>query len=99
VRGIASMRDMKKVGRAQGADLFQIVTTAALVIGLLVVNLLKPGVSALPTCPSRISIAPKLLRRVWRFWSSIVESEVCIGVTGYQYALDLCGFSRARTKP
>src|SRR5215207_3140171 len=46
VHGIASMSDMKKLGRVGGKTLlyFEIVSTLALVIGLVVVNLLKPGV-------------------------------------------------------
>jgi aerobic C4-dicarboxylate transport protein len=45
VNGIASMHDLKKVGRVGGKALlyFEIVTTFALLIGLTVVNLLKPG--------------------------------------------------------
>jgi aerobic C4-dicarboxylate transport protein len=43
--GIANMRDLKKVGRVGGKALlyFEIVTTFALGIGLLVVNVTKPG--------------------------------------------------------
>src|SRR5512133_1598114 len=43
--GIANMRDLKKVGRVGGKALlyFEIVTTFALAIGLIVVNVLKPG--------------------------------------------------------
>jgi aerobic C4-dicarboxylate transport protein len=46
VHGIASMKDMKKVGRVGLKSLiyFELVTTAALIIGLLVINLWKPGV-------------------------------------------------------
>src|ERR671921_349726 len=46
VHGIASMKDMKKVGRVglKALIYFEIVTTLALVIGLLVVNLWQPGV-------------------------------------------------------
>ncbi|WP_100330297.1 dicarboxylate/amino acid:cation symporter [Bacillus xiapuensis] len=46
VIGIGSMGDMKKVGRIGGKALiyFEIVTTFSLAIGLLVVNLVKPGV-------------------------------------------------------
>jgi aerobic C4-dicarboxylate transport protein len=46
VHGIASMSDMKKLGRVGGKTLlyFEIVSTLALVIGLVVVNVLKPGV-------------------------------------------------------
>ncbi len=45
VLGIAGMRDMKKVGRVGGKALlyFEIVTTFALVIGIVVANLVKPG--------------------------------------------------------
>src|SRR2546423_1210020 len=46
VQGIAGTGDMRKVGRIGGKALlyFEIVTTAALIIGLLVVNAIKPGV-------------------------------------------------------
>ena len=45
VVGIAGMEDMKKVGRVGGKALlyFEAVTTLALVIGLVVVNVLQPG--------------------------------------------------------
>lgn len=45
VLGIANMGDMKKVGRVGGKALlyFEIVTTFALLIGLVVANVLKPG--------------------------------------------------------
>ena len=46
VSGIAGMRDMKKVGRVGGKALlyFEIVSTFALLIGLLAAHALKPGV-------------------------------------------------------
>src|SRR5687767_11450561 len=46
VVGISGMRDMKKVGRVGGKALlyFEVVSTAALAIGLVVVNLFEPGV-------------------------------------------------------
>jgi len=45
VHGLASMSDLKKLGRVGGKTLlyFEVVSTVALVIGLVVVNLLKPG--------------------------------------------------------
>jgi aerobic C4-dicarboxylate transport protein len=45
VLGIAGMHDMKKVGRVGGKALlyFEIVTTFALVIGITIANLLRPG--------------------------------------------------------
>jgi aerobic C4-dicarboxylate transport protein len=46
VLGIGHMGDMKKVGRVGGKALlyFEIVSTVAIIIGMLVANLLKPGV-------------------------------------------------------
>ena len=46
VHGIASMGDLKKLGRIGGKTLiyFEVVSTLALIIGLVVVNILKPGV-------------------------------------------------------
>jgi aerobic C4-dicarboxylate transport protein len=46
VHGIASMGDLKKLGRVGGKTLlyFEVVSTVALLIGLVVVNVLKPGV-------------------------------------------------------
>jgi aerobic C4-dicarboxylate transport protein len=46
VHGIASMEDMKKVGRVglKALVYFEVMTTIALIIGLVVVNLWQPGV-------------------------------------------------------
>ncbi len=46
VHGIASMSDLRKLGRVGGKTLlyFELVSTVALTIGLIVVNVLKPGV-------------------------------------------------------
>lgn len=45
VHGVASMGDLKKLGRVGGKTLlyFEVVSTLALLIGLVVVNLLQPG--------------------------------------------------------
>src|SRR5499426_427679 len=45
VVGIAGMEDMKKVGKTGGLALiyFEIVSTIALVVGLVVVNVVRPG--------------------------------------------------------
>src|SRR4051812_24478948 len=45
VSGMAGMRDMKAVGRVGGKALlyFEVVTTFAIAIGLVVVNLTRPG--------------------------------------------------------
>jgi aerobic C4-dicarboxylate transport protein len=46
VVGIAGMEDMKKVGKTGGLALlyFEIVSTIALVVGLVIINVVKPGV-------------------------------------------------------
>ncbi len=46
VIGIAGMEDMKKVGKTGGLALlyFEVVSTLALIIGLIVINVVKPGV-------------------------------------------------------
>jgi aerobic C4-dicarboxylate transport protein len=46
VIGIAGMEDMKKVGKTGGLALlyFEIVSSVALVVGLVIINLVKPGV-------------------------------------------------------
>jgi aerobic C4-dicarboxylate transport protein len=46
INGIAGMQDTKKLGRVglKGIIYFEVVTTLALIIGLVVINVLKPGV-------------------------------------------------------
>src|SRR4030095_1846873 len=46
VIGIAGMEDMKKVGKVGGYAVlyFEIVSSIALIVGLVIVNVLKPGV-------------------------------------------------------
>lgn len=58
VLGIAHMGDMKKVGRVGGKALlyFEIVSTVAIAIGLLVANILKPGAGMV----AKISDATKI---------------------------------------
>src|SRR5258707_10644407 len=45
VHGIASMRDMKKLGRVglKTVLYFEVVSTVALILGLVVINTLRPG--------------------------------------------------------
>src|SRR6185436_12267768 len=45
VHGIASMQDMKKVGRVglKALIYFEVLTTIALIVGLIVANTLQPG--------------------------------------------------------
>ncbi|KRB88993.1 dicarboxylate/amino acid:cation symporter [Noviherbaspirillum sp. Root189] len=55
VIGIAGMEDMKKVGKTGGLALiyFEVVSTIALIVGLIIVNLVQPG--------SGMHVDPKLL--------------------------------------
>jgi len=64
VLGIAGMNDMKKVGRVGGKALlyFEIVTTFALIIGIAVANLIKPGegfVNTVATDASKLAVYQK----------------------------------------
>ena len=58
VHGVASMDDMKKVGRVglKALIYFEFVTTLALIVGLVVVNLWKPG-AGMNVDPSTINTA------------------------------------------
>src|SRR6201996_6552818 len=64
VLGIAGMNDMKKVGRVGGKALlyFEIVTTFALVIGVAVANIVRPGdgfVSTVKADTSKLEVYQK----------------------------------------
>ncbi|MCW2606341.1 MAG: sodium:dicarboxylate symporter, partial [Frankiales bacterium] len=61
VTGIASMDSMKSVGRVGGKALiyFEVLTTAALVIGLVVVNVAKPG-AGINADPKTIEVSEKV---------------------------------------
>jgi len=64
VLGIAGMSDMKKVGRVGGKALlyFEIVTTFALIIGIAVANIIKPGegfVSTVKADASKLAVYQK----------------------------------------
>jgi len=57
--GIAAMSDLRKLGRIGGKTLlyFEVVSTVALVIGLVVVNTLQPGAGFHPTAPDAKAVA------------------------------------------
>lgn len=84
VVGIAGGGDLKKVGRmgVKALVYFEVVTTAALAIGLLVVNFTKPGVGVILATPSTDIIQkigqthPKTLVEtlVYTFPSSVVDA-------------------------
>ncbi|MBO9535385.1 dicarboxylate/amino acid:cation symporter [Herbaspirillum sp.] len=84
VTGIAGMEDMKKVGKTGGLALlyFEIVSTVALIIGLVLVNVLKPGVgmnidpTTLDTKAIASYTAPGKLGSITDFIMSIIPSSM-----------------------
>ncbi|WP_310383996.1 dicarboxylate/amino acid:cation symporter [Roseateles sp.] len=84
VVGIAGMEDMKKVGKTGGLALlyFEIVSTVALVIGLIVVNLLQPGAgmnvdpAALDTKSIAAYTAPGKMQTTTEFLLAIIPTTV-----------------------
>ncbi|MEK0430350.1 MAG: C4-dicarboxylate transport protein [Gemmatimonadota bacterium] len=82
VHGIASMADLRRLGRVGGKALlyFEVVSTAALIIGLIIVNVTRPGagldISALATGDiSRYTTAAKE-QGMLEFFLHIVPSNV-----------------------
>lgn len=84
VVGIAGMEDMKKVGKTGGLALlyFEIVSTIALVVGLVVINLLKPGVgmnvdpAALDTKSIAAYTAPGKMQGTVDFLLNVIPNTV-----------------------
>ena len=84
VVGIAGMEDMKKVGKTGGLALlyFEVVSTVALVIGLVIVNLVKPGagmnidVASLDTKGIAAYTGPGKMQTTTDFLLNIIPSTV-----------------------
>lgn len=84
VVGIAGMEDMKKVGKTGGYALlyFEIVSTIALIIGLIIVNVVKPGVgmnvdaATLDTKSIAAYTAPGKMQGTVDFLLAIIPSTV-----------------------
>ena len=84
VTGIANMQDTKKVGRVGLKALlyFEVVTTLALIIGLIVINLLKPGVgmhvnlAVLDAKPVEAYITQSKNQTVWDFILNIIPENI-----------------------
>ncbi len=84
VTGIANMQDTKKVGRVGLKALlyFEVVTTFALIIGLIVINLLKPGVGmhvsidTLDAKPLEAYITQSKSQTVWEFILNIIPENI-----------------------
>ena len=84
VVGIAGMEDMKKVGKTGGLALlyFEIVSTLALIIGLVIVNFVQPGVgmnvdaSTLDTKGIAAYTAPGKMQSTVDFLLNVIPSSV-----------------------
>ncbi|MEK8025262.1 dicarboxylate/amino acid:cation symporter [Pseudaquabacterium rugosum] len=84
VVGIAGMEDMKKVGKTGGLALlyFEVVSTLALIIGLLIVNLVQPGAgmhvdaSTLDTKAISAYTAPGKMATTTEFLLNVIPSSV-----------------------
>ncbi len=84
VVGIAGMEDMKKVGKTGGLALlyFEVVSTVALVIGLVIVNLVQPGAGmnidpkSLDTHGIAAYTAPGKMQTTTDFLLNIIPSTV-----------------------
>jgi len=84
VTGIAGMQDTKKVGRVglKALIYFEIVTTLALIIGLIVINILKPGVgmnidaATLDSKSVEAYITQSKNQTVWDFILNIIPENI-----------------------
>lgn len=84
VTGIAGMQDTKKVGRVglKALIYFEVVTTLALIIGLIVINILKPGAGmnvdagALDLKSVETYITQSKSQTVWDFILNIIPENI-----------------------
>jgi aerobic C4-dicarboxylate transport protein len=84
VTGIAGMQDTKKVGRVGLKALlyFEVVTTIALIVGLIVINILKPGsgmnvdAAALDTKSVETYITQSKSQTIWDFILNIIPENI-----------------------
>lgn len=84
VVGIAGMEDMKKVGKTGGLALlyFEVVSTVALVVGLVIINLVKPGAgmhidaASLDAASVAAYTAPDKMQSTTQFLLNIIPATV-----------------------
>jgi aerobic C4-dicarboxylate transport protein len=84
VMGIAGVEDMKKVGKTGGLALiyFEVMSTVSLILGLVIVNLLKPGAGmnvdpqTLDTGPLKDYTAPGKLQSVTDFLLNVIPNTL-----------------------
>jgi aerobic C4-dicarboxylate transport protein len=84
VMGIAGVEDMKKVGKTGGLALiyFEVMSTVSLILGLVVVNVLRPGAGmnvdthTLDTGPLKDYTAPRKLQSVTDFLLNVIPNTM-----------------------
>jgi aerobic C4-dicarboxylate transport protein len=84
VMGIAGVQDMKKVGKTGGLALiyFEVMSTISLILGLVIVNILKPGAGmnvdpqTLDTGPLKDYTAPGKLQSVTDFLLNVIPNTM-----------------------
>lgn len=84
VTGIAGMEDLKKVGKVGGLALlyFEVVSTIALIVGLVIVNVLQPGVgmhvdpASLDTTSVAAYTGPGKMQTTQQFLMNIIPSTI-----------------------
>jgi aerobic C4-dicarboxylate transport protein len=84
VMGIAGVEDMKKVGKTGGLALiyFEVMSTISLILGLVIVNILKPGAGmnvdpqTLDTGPLKDYTAPGKLQSVTDFLLNVIPNTM-----------------------
>jgi aerobic C4-dicarboxylate transport protein len=108
VLGISGMSDLKKVGRVGGKALlyFEIVSTLALIIGVIVANVLKPGegfVSKVAADTSKLAVYQKAAAEMhWGdFIANIVPGNIFEAFARGDIFTDpvFCDIIRLRLKP
>src|SRR6185503_10074833 len=84
VLGIANMHDLKRVGRVGGKALiyFEVVTTFALIIGLLTANLIRPGAGVDPSKVHHNDITKFVTDAAQMDWRQFIAHIVPANVIG-----------------
>ena len=106
VHGIAHMADMARVGRValKAIVYFEVITTIALIIGLVMVNLLKPGagMNIDPTTINASVVEPYVKQTaavgLVPFLMNIIPGDLRRRVRGRQYPAGLVHLGRLRLR-
>jgi aerobic C4-dicarboxylate transport protein len=97
VHGIASMNDMKKVGRVgpKAIVYFEVVTTLALIVGLIVLAATLSSVGAIPVASIALILGIDRFMSEARALTNLVGNRVAtVVVTKWENALDIARLQR-----